>query len=126
LWTPRVAKTSEFRGNLIKRKAAMTERRNKLLDRVAQTAHSAAPVDRNVLSDPSSAPPITNEPTLRLQLTVRPRHGVRRDREIAGELPHRWERRVWEQLAALDPGANLRHYLLVRRDLELRVNDEIW
>lgn len=104
----------------------MTERRNELLDRVTQTAHSAAPVYRNALSDSGPAPPITNEPTLGLQLTVRPRHGVGRDREIAGELPHRWERRVRQQLTALDPGANLRHNLLVRRDLELGVDDEIW
>ncbi len=91
--------------------------------RIAQDAGSHLLIDgRHVLRHPRAAPAFADEPVFLLQVYVRTRNRIRRDAEIVGELTHRRECGARCEVAALYGRANLLFDLLVRRDLDVRVD----
>ena len=71
-----------------------------------------------------ASPSFAREPACFLKFGVCPRHRVRSDAEIAGELPYRRQRITGTQLATLDEAAQLIHDLLEGRGFSIRIDRE--
>jgi len=103
----------------------MTQRLNEPLGCLPEAARSRPPTNGRLTGNAGAATPIADQPSFRLKLAVCASNRVWCDAEIVGQLTHRRQRCIRRQLAAFDCRTDLLEDLLVWRDLEAGVDDEV-